>query len=130
MFGYDSKKPVEFTNTERDKDSGYLYKSEYFLLNFSACFYPKENKLYVTGGSNDRTTTLGRRNAVELTFKTEENGRLKCDYRQLPNLCSPRSHHKSMVVRDHLIVMFGKQDEKVATTFEYLDLKSPTATFQ
>jgi hypothetical protein len=83
----------------------------------------------VTGGSNDHTPTLGRRNAVELTFTTEENGRLKCDYRQLPNLCSPRSHHKSMVVKNHLIVMFGKQDDKVATTFEYLDLTSPTATF-
>jgi hypothetical protein len=47
----------------------------------------------------------------------------------LPKLCSPRSHHKSIVVKNHLIVMFGKQHDKVATTFEYLDLTSPTATF-
>ena len=84
----------------------------------------------MTGGSNDHTTTLGRKNVVELTFINEEKGRLKCHSRKLPNFCNPRSHHKSIVLRNHLIVMFGKQDDKVATTFEYLDLTAPSATFQ
>ena len=54
---------------------------------------------------------------------------MKCDPKKLPKLCKRRSHHKSIVVRNHLIVMFGKQDDLVATTFEYLDLISPAAKF-
>ena len=86
IFGYDSKKIYEFTNTEQDKDFTALYESPYVLQDFSACILPGGNRLIVTGGSNDKISTLGREKAVELEFYEGQDSELECKSRKLPDM--------------------------------------------
>ena len=121
IFGHDSKCLFEFKNTEKDYEGFEIYKSSYILQHFSACLLPVGNKMIITGGQHDRLTSLGQNKAVELTFY-EEGNKLACKKRDLPEMNKNRSCHLSVVIRNHLIVMFGKVNDKIATSFEYLDI--------
>lgn len=109
-----------------------VYQHENSILDFAHSMY-QDNKLIISGGSYFKLNTA-RQSVMEITLKIEDGagGRLLSEKRELPSMKIRRRNHCSVIIRDHLFLFFGYQENnyKTSDTLEYLNLKDPDASFR
>ena len=97
-------------------------------MDFALCVY-NEDTLIITGGSKVPVTEMLK---FSLEPKADGKSTLKCEMLGLPHLRTKVYNHYSFIVRDHLLLVFGKNEELRfnCTEANWISLKSPESFFE